>query len=88
MRMERKGTYPLYELTCSPLTAGTHSLTDEQNNPMRVPGTLVGERNYCSLEFSGTNQDRKLTLHSYNSKGKVLWEHPILKQELSSFVVR
>jgi alkaline phosphatase D len=88
MRMERTGTYPLYEVTCSPLTAGTHSLTDEQNNPMRVPGTLVGERNYCSLEFSGTSQGRKLTLHSFNAKGKVLWEKPILKQDLSSSVVR
>jgi hypothetical protein len=55
----------------------------EQNNPMRVPGTLVGERNYCSMEFSGTNQDRQVTLRSYSSKGKMLWEHKVLKQEIS-----
>ena len=35
------------------------------------------------MEFSGTNQDRQVTLRSYSSKGKMLWEHKVLKQEIS-----
>ena len=88
MRMNRPANYPLYELTCSPLTAGTHSMTEEQNNPMRVPGTLVGEKNYCSMEFSGTNKDRQLALRSYGSSGKLLWEQRISKQEISQAPVK
>ena len=82
-RLNRQDNYPLYELTCSPLTAGTHSLDSEQNNSMRVPGTLVGERNFCSMEFSGTSQDRKIAIKAYGSTGKELWVQQISKQEIS-----
>jgi alkaline phosphatase D len=82
-RMQRTDNYPLYELTCSPLTAGTHNLDNEQNNPMRVAGTLVGEKNFCSMEFSGTYQDRQMMVRSYGTKGEVLWERKISKQEIS-----
>lgn len=88
MRMERKDAYPLYELTCSPLTAGTHSMAGEQNNPMRVPGTLVGEKNFCSLQFSGSNKDRQLALRSYDATGRVLWEQHLSKQELTNRLVK
>lgn len=88
LRLVRADNYPLYELTCSPLTAGTHSLDNEQSNPMRVPGTLVGERNFCSLEFSGGNQDRKLTMRSLSATGKMLWEQQISKQEISKTVIK
>jgi alkaline phosphatase D len=82
-RMTRSDNYPLYELTCSPLTAGTHNIDGEQNNPMRVPGTLVGERNYCSMEFSGPYKERQVMVRSYSAGGKMLWEQKIMKQEIS-----
>jgi alkaline phosphatase D len=84
LRLERPNQYPLYELTCSPLTAGTHKMDDELTKPIRVTGTLVGERNFCSMEFSGPYKDRKLTLRSYSSTGKPLWEHLIQRSEISN----
>lgn len=79
----RDGAYPLYELTCSPLTSGTHDIAGEGKNPGLVPGTLVGEKNFCSLDFSGDNANRQVTMRVFDAKSQQLWEKSITKQELS-----
>ena len=81
-RRERKGAYPLYELTCSPLTSGPRSAGQEEDNRQRVPGTLVTQRNWCSLDFSGPARSRTLTMHSLDSKGKALWSKSVTAAEL------
>lgn len=83
LAMQRENAYPLYELTCSPLTSGTHDITEEQRNPRLVEGTLVGERNFCALEFSGTRKNRQLVVKSHNTEGRLLWEKSMNIQDLS-----
>ncbi|PJF33216.1 MAG: phosphodiesterase, partial [Phototrophicales bacterium] len=39
-KMDRPASYPLYDLTSSALTAGTHTPRDDENN-LRVKGTEV-----------------------------------------------
>jgi alkaline phosphatase D len=68
---ERPGTYPLTELTCSPLTARVHP----RPFPVReVPGTLVTQRNFCTLEFSGSARERLMRVAAWNANGVRLWE--------------
>lgn len=51
-KIERPGTYPIYELTCSPLTSGIHPVSEEEKkNGKHLPGTLIEERNFCQLDF-------------------------------------
>lgn len=83
LQWPRPEAYPLYELTCSPLTAGTHDISRERNNPGLVPGTLVGERNYCSLEFSGPRANRLLVLRAFDARGEKLWEKEIKRHEIA-----
>lgn len=67
----RPGTYPLTELTCSPLTARVHP----RPFPVReVPGTLVTQRNYCTLQFSGPAGARVLRVAAWDGAGTRLWE--------------
>jgi alkaline phosphatase D len=73
LQWTRDKAYPLYELTCSALTAGTHDITKEKNNPGIVDGTLVGEHNFCSLEFSGPKKERQMIMKSIATDGRVLW---------------
>jgi len=85
LRTERAGTYPLYELSCSPLTSGiSPDAKTEHVNPQIVDGTFVAERNFCSIDFTGTNRDRKLTMRSYSTEGRQLWEKVIPLAELQS----
>jgi alkaline phosphatase D len=68
---ERPGTYALTELTCSPLTSRVHP----RPFPVReVPGTLVTQRNFCTLEFSGPAGARLLRVAAWNAAGTRLWQ--------------
>lgn len=83
LRREVKGLYPLYELTCSPLTSRAHSPQGKElNNPLRVKGTLVTQRNYCSIDVTGPTDERRLVLRSHDSDGRILWERVLRASEL------
>ncbi|MDD4886314.1 MAG: alkaline phosphatase family protein, partial [Thiomonas sp.] len=59
---------------CSPLNSGPAKGDDDPN---RVPGTLVTERNYGVLKFSGEGKNRSLELVTKSVEGKVLWSHKL-----------
>ena len=85
LRTERAGTYPLYELTCSPLTSGVPSGLDaEKANPQIVADTFVAERNFCTVDFSGTQKDRRLMIRSFSTEGRQIWEKEIALSALQS----
>jgi len=82
---KRTNNYPLYDLTCSPLTSGAvESLGQEEaNNPMRVPGTLVlGKRNFAVVNVTGPPKKRLLTFESRDKDGVLLWSYQIEKNQL------
>jgi alkaline phosphatase D len=86
IKLERPGAYPLYDYTSSPLTAGPRVIRDddpEKNNPNRVPGTLLTERNFGMLRFEGPPGDRRVRLQAYDQAGAMKWEHVIRREELS-----
>ena len=83
IRVPRPDAYPIYELTCSPFTSGTHNVDSEMSNPVIIPGTLVGERNYCTLSFSGPLKQRVMDVKSFNVDGKQLWAKRLEIKELT-----
>ncbi len=82
IKRERKKNYPLYELSCSPLTASANLADAEQDNPQRLAGTLVTQRNYCSVDVVGPLGGRQLLLRAFNTDGKQLWVRQIEASEL------
>lgn len=80
-RMERPGTYPLYEFTSSALSAGAG--TPRETNPLRVDGTLVaGRNNFGTLSFAGPRDARSLTMRTFATDGTLLWEHTVAASDL------
>ena len=83
LKLDRPGTYPLYEFTSSPLTAGASTYaadpdSPEFDNPLRVPGTLVaGRHNFGTLSVSGPRTDRTLTMRALDAEGAVIWEQSV-----------
>jgi len=83
IRLDAPGSYPLYDFTSSPLTAGTATLRADSVNPARVPGTLVqGVHNFGLLRFAGPRTDRTLTMEAYDHTGKLLWGRTLRAAEL------
>jgi len=78
---ERPGTYPLTELICSPLTSRVHPQPFPVNE---TPGTLVTERNFCTLEISGPADERVLSISVWNAAGTRLWRERIPAAALQS----
>ncbi|MFN2420602.1 MAG: alkaline phosphatase D family protein [Gemmatimonadota bacterium] len=79
-RFERQGSYPLYDLTVSPLTAGVYA--EEEPNALRVEGTFVPERNFAILDFDGPADDRRVMMTIYGSDGAPRWSRTIRASEL------
>lgn len=69
-----RSDYPLVEFTCSPLNS--HPAPGD-DNPDRVPGTLVKERNYGVLRVAGQGAHRTLTLSCRSVQGVELWSHTL-----------
>jgi len=90
IKWDRVGNYPLYDFTSSPLTSGWGGpLESEENNPLRVPGTLThGKRNYGIIEVAGPRNERVLTLKTCNKDGGLEWEKSIPRSELMRPVKR
>jgi alkaline phosphatase D len=81
-KLERKGTYPLYDWTVSPLTSGVSNSYKDDNNTNRVEGSLFAVNNFGTLSFSGNAANRQMKLSLFDKEGKELWNKTILKKEL------
>ena len=86
LKVDRPGTYALYEFTSSPLTSRPWANPEagEQKNASVVPGTLIGQRQFGMIRVTGPGNDRRLALESYDGTGKLLWRHEIRVRDLKS----
>jgi alkaline phosphatase D len=84
IKTDRQGTYPLHDITSSPLTSGVHKTSDnEKNNPHRIIPE-IDEQNYTRISFSGEKQDRKMTVEFLGIKGQKLGEWNVVLKNISS----
>lgn len=79
IRLPREGTYPLYDITSSPLTSGVGGVLkgNEKDNPYRVPGTLVVTQNFSKVTITGPKGQRRLKVVFMDKN----------KQELAAFEI-
>jgi len=77
--------YPLYDFTCSSLTAGLSSSLREADNRYVVPGTFVNDAHtFGLLKFDGPRKDRSLTMECYDKDGKLRWSRIVMANELKA----
>lgn len=82
IKVEGQTSYPLYDITVSPLTSGTHVFGgDEKENPYRVIG-IDQKQNYGRVTVSGKAKDRKLTVTFLGLKGESIGEWSVHENEL------
>jgi alkaline phosphatase D len=83
IKVDRPGTYPLYDITISSLTAGTVAFTGpEKNNPYRVLG--IDKNNYGRFTISGAKGQRKLNVTIVGTKGDVLGQWSLMESDLKT----
>tara|TARA_A100001011_G_scaffold88820_1_gene93256 strand:+ start:10591 stop:11895 length:1305 start_codon:yes stop_codon:yes gene_type:complete len=68
----KKENFPtIYDLTVSPLTSGTHAGAPREKNTLRVPKSLISNRNFALIEVSGKRKHRKMSIKIMDQKGKI-----------------
>lgn len=84
IKTNRADTYPLYDITCSPLTSGTHKFFGpELKNPFRVLG-IDEKQNYAKISFLGPGADRRMQVEFFGVKGEKLGEWSVTAQQLKT----
>jgi alkaline phosphatase D len=82
IRVEGLTGYPLFDVTVSPLTSGTHLFGGpEKDNPFRVFG-IDQKQNYAIATLSGKAKDRKLSFSFRGLAGETLGVWSVLENEL------
>jgi alkaline phosphatase D len=67
----------IYDLTVSPLTSGVYKVKEANTN--RVDGTVVEQRNFATLSFSGPVKERTMTIRVHDAQGVLLWERIVAR---------
>lgn len=80
--LQRPNDYPIYDWTVSPLTSGVAKSADQDNNINSVPGSLVQERNFGMLYFSGKKEDRQVKMVLYDTDGVSIWTKTLYLKDL------
>jgi alkaline phosphatase D len=82
IKVERPGFYPLYDITVSPLTSGTHIFgKEERNNPYRIVG-VDQKQNYGRISVSGPRGSRKLSVDFLGIKGENITSWSVMEKDL------
>lgn len=80
-KMTLPGGNDVYEFTTSPLTSSANTRTIEDNEH-RVDGSLIQQRNFAVMHFTGGFRERVLELSYYDSKGELIYEYKVDSQEI------
>ncbi len=80
-KLDRQGTYPLHDITTSPLTSGTNNPGNE-GNILREPETLFSGHNFAHFQITGTAKERKIKIDLCNNRGSVVWSKELKATEL------
>ncbi len=62
-----------YDVTSSAITSSTGA--HDEPNTLRVPGSMIGVRNFATFKVSGDIKNRKLFVEFKNSEGEKLFEY-------------
>ncbi len=84
IRVNRTGNYPLYDITVSPLTSGTHVFGNaERDNPFRIFG-LDQKQNYGRISVTGKKGERILSVSFRGLKGDELGNWSVSEKDLKA----
>ena len=83
-RMVRPSAHELFEITTGATTDRPAEKASEMNF-FRVPGSAVFERTFSIISVTGAENERIVTLESFNSKGESVFSQNIKESDLAQF---
>jgi alkaline phosphatase D len=72
----------IWDITASPLNSGFNSHANEQNNTLRIPESVIMERNYTQIKVIGNKEERHLEINYFNTDGELIYNLEIKPEEV------
>ncbi len=72
--LKKKGQPTIWDITSSPLNSGANTNGDKQPNALRIPESVIMQRNFTLLEVEGKRGERMMKVTYYGTKGDKLYE--------------
>lgn len=82
--LKENGKPTIWDITSSPLNSGSNKHANEQNNTLRIPGSVIMERNYSQIKVTGNKEERHLEVKYYNTKGELIYNLEIKPEKLTT----
>jgi len=83
-KIEREGLYPLYDITASPLTSGSHKFDGKEKvSPYRIY-ELVEKQNFSKISITGKKGKRKLVCSFIGVNGEDYGNWSVMEEELKA----
>ncbi len=80
--LKEEGKPTIWDITSSPLNSGFNTNALEQENNLRIPESVIMQRNYTKIDVVGTKENRHLLIRYFDSKGILLYEMNINPEEI------
>ncbi len=75
--LKAEGKPTIWDITSSPLNSGVNIYGQDQNNTLRIPESVIMQRNFTQIELSGPKKERVLTIRYFGSDGGEIWKFTI-----------
>lgn len=73
-RLKTNDGVVIYDITSSALTSKTTDHSEEKNS-FRIPGSMIGQRNFAIVEVNGKRKERNAHVTFFNSQGEQIFNH-------------
>ncbi|MFN0050146.1 MAG: alkaline phosphatase D family protein [Cytophagales bacterium] len=81
-KLVRTDAYPLHDFTISSLTSRANTRAKDEKNSLRIPESLLTERNFGMIEVTGSKNERQLKLIFCDVNGVEKWSTIIKAKDL------
>jgi alkaline phosphatase D len=75
-RLKTENDMVIYDITSSALTSKSYDHSKELNS-LRIPGSMIGQRNFAVVEVKGKRKERETRVTFFNSQGEQVFDHTL-----------
>lgn len=83
--LEKEGEPTIWDLTSSPLNSGININGLKLNNTLRIPKSVIMERNFTKVQVTGPTKQRELLITYYDYKGKEHYRFKIESEKIFNY---
>ncbi len=67
----------IFDITSSPFTSGPNTHAWKEENALRVPGSLIMQRNFARVDIKGQGKERHVEVSFFDTYGKLIYSYKL-----------